>query len=71
MNCFTFGGPGDPCSLSVVEDGQNSGRFKNPSQCKRELDATGTEYLAYGDMFFLWNEPDAYGKTCNGLVTHG
>lgn len=61
MHCFTFGGPGDPCHLSMDNDGQNQGRFKDPSKCV--IEQVNGEYRAYGDTFYLWNEPDKFERS--------
>lgn len=49
MACFAYGGPSDPCALTVTNDA-NSGLDKDPSSC-------------VGDTFFLWDEPDTQGKS--------
>ena len=60
LHCIAFGGPGDPCQLSVKFDG-SEGRFKNPSTCEIET-VPGGGFRSYGDTFFLWDEPDLNGK---------
>lgn len=60
MHCRTMGGPGDPCKLGIENDGKNEGRFKDPSSCG--LEVGDGNYRAYGDAFFLWDEPPTYDK---------
>lgn len=57
MHCFASGGPGDPCHLSLTNDGSNQGRFKDPSLCKQEELQGG--FRSYGDALYLWVEPDS------------
>ena len=60
QHCFIFGGEGDPCHLSMNNDGDNEGRFKDPSKCRLEM--VDGEYVSYGDTFYLWNEPNSFEK---------
>lgn len=43
FNCFSYGGPRDPCSLNIMND-HDAGMSKDPSKCK-------------SSVLFLWDEP--------------
>ncbi|KAL1511726.1 hypothetical protein AB1Y20_005014 [Prymnesium parvum] len=49
MACYAYGGPSDPCALTVTNDA-DAGRTKDPSGCA-------------ADTFFLWDEPETQGET--------
>jgi len=49
MECFSYGGVTDPCSLNNNND-PNDGLDKNPLECNAE-------------HFFLWDEPDTQGRS--------
>eukprot|EP00928_Gymnodinium_smaydae_P083315 TRINITY_DN66548_c0_g1_i1.p1 TRINITY_DN66548_c0_g1~~TRINITY_DN66548_c0_g1_i1.p1 ORF type:complete len:563 (-),score=70.39 TRINITY_DN66548_c0_g1_i1:36-1610(-) len=55
--CMGYGGPADPCTLNIHNDGRSYGVDKNPNNCK-------------GPYLYLWDEPYTQKKNAEWAARH-